>query len=89
MDTHTHTHTRISQFFHSLPQKINEEQSLRQELQVKLLHSEQQLQQLRQAIGHHNGPGSEFVDTNAGDLSRKLGCCFALYLELRGFLLIL
>lgn len=45
------------------PQKINEEQTLRQDLQVKLLQSEQQLQQLRQNLGAApNGLGSEFAD---------------------------
>ena len=41
------------------PQKVHEEQTLRQDLQVKLLQSEQQLKQLKQSLGQPNG---EFPD---------------------------
>ena len=42
------------------PQKIAEEQQLRQDLQVKLLQSEQQLAQLKTTFS--NGPSVEFTD---------------------------
>ena len=54
-------------------QKIGEEQELRQDLQVKLLQSEQQLLQLKQMIGQPpNGPAPEFPDGSEFSPSKKV-----------------
>ena len=54
-------------------QKIGEEQELRQDLQVKLLQSEQQLFQLKQMIGQPpNGPAPEFPDGSEFSPSKKV-----------------
>ena len=56
-----------------LSQKIGEEQELRQDLQVKLLQSEQQLLQLKQMIGQPpNGPATEFPDGSEFSPSKRV-----------------
>ena len=56
-------------------QKILEEQELRQDLQVKLLQSEQQLRQLKQTLGQPlnvNGPGTPEIDGSEFSPSKEL-----------------
>ena len=66
-----HFSSRLS-WVHSFSQKILEEQELRQDLQVKLLQSEQQLRQLKQSLGNamvSNGPASDFSDGASSEFS--------------------
>ena len=53
---------------YSLLQKIAEEQQLRQDLQVKLLQSEQQLTNIKMSI-NSNGPTMDLPDFSQNDIA--------------------